>query len=223
MPTWRCSPASPTAPWRSMPSWRRTTRGTSGPPTKPSTSPRSETRCAPWSMSSRATSGPQSCSDRTGTSGSARTRRRTRLARPPWWAREPASVTTSASTRGLSVGGGFRSHLPVQVERYRHSVDDEATGPEVSDLVAELRVNGFDVEGEQLKTKPRGRSPAHRPASVPVADGCQDVRDPELAGRRLGLVGADLVTPPVRVRREWCRHRHPRFLRTGCVHDSDPD
>ena len=67
----------------------------------------------------------------------------------------------SVDARGLSVGGGFRAHSPAQVARYRSAVDDEATGPEVSDLVADLRANGFDIEGEELKTKPRGYDADH--------------------------------------------------------------
>jgi len=67
----------------------------------------------------------------------------------------------SVDARGLSVGGGFRAHSPVQVARFRGGVDDAATGPELSDLVAGLRANGFDIEGEELKTKPRGYDADH--------------------------------------------------------------
>ena len=63
--------------------------------------------------------------------------------------------------RGLTVGGGFRAHSPGQVSRFRAAVDDDATGVEVSDLVAELCGNGFDIEGEALKTKPRGYDADH--------------------------------------------------------------
>jgi uncharacterized protein (TIGR02453 family) len=64
-------------------------------------------------------------------------------------------------SRGLSVGGGFRAHSPAQVARYRSAVDDEATGDKVSDLVEGLRANAFDIEGEPLKTKPRGYAADH--------------------------------------------------------------
>jgi uncharacterized protein (TIGR02453 family) len=67
----------------------------------------------------------------------------------------------SLDARGLSVGGGFRGHSPAQVARFRSAVDDAATGPEVSDLVAGLRSNGFDVGGDALKTKPRGYDADH--------------------------------------------------------------
>ena len=58
--------------------------------------------------------------------------------------------------RGLSAGGGFHAHSSAQVDRYREAVDDDATGSDLSEIVAALRENGFAVEGEQLKTKPRG-------------------------------------------------------------------
>jgi uncharacterized protein (TIGR02453 family) len=67
----------------------------------------------------------------------------------------------SLDARGLSVGGGFRAHSPAQVARYRGAVDDATAGPAVSELVAELRAHGFDIEGEQLKTKPRGYDADH--------------------------------------------------------------
>jgi len=62
---------------------------------------------------------------------------------------------------GLTVGGGFRAHSPAQVAGFRSAVDAEATGVELSDLVAGLRADGFDIEGEELKTKPRGYDADH--------------------------------------------------------------
>jgi uncharacterized protein (TIGR02453 family) len=63
--------------------------------------------------------------------------------------------------RGLRAGGGFRAHSPDQVARFRAAVDDDVTGPRVGELVAGLRAQGFDVEGEQLKTKPRAYAADH--------------------------------------------------------------
>jgi uncharacterized protein (TIGR02453 family) len=62
---------------------------------------------------------------------------------------------------GLTAGGGFRAHSSAQVARYRSAVDAEATGVELSDVVAGLRADGFDIEGEELKTKPRGYAADH--------------------------------------------------------------
>jgi uncharacterized protein (TIGR02453 family) len=67
----------------------------------------------------------------------------------------------SLDAQGLTAGGGFRAHAPAQVLRYRVAVDAEATGTVVSNLVAELLVAGFDIEGEELKTKPRGYEADH--------------------------------------------------------------
>jgi uncharacterized protein (TIGR02453 family) len=64
-------------------------------------------------------------------------------------------------SRGLTAGGGFRAHSPAQVARYRSAVDAEATGVEVNDLVADLSAAAFDIEGEELKTKPRGYAADH--------------------------------------------------------------
>jgi uncharacterized protein (TIGR02453 family) len=63
--------------------------------------------------------------------------------------------------RGLLAGGGFHAHSPAQVDRYREAVDNESTGGDLSEIVAALRKNGFAVEGEQLKTKPRGYAADH--------------------------------------------------------------
>jgi len=62
---------------------------------------------------------------------------------------------------GLLVGGGFHYHAPTQVERYRKAVDDESTGAGLLAIVTGLRDAGFELEGEQLKTKPRGYDADH--------------------------------------------------------------
>jgi uncharacterized protein (TIGR02453 family) len=62
---------------------------------------------------------------------------------------------------GLLVGGGFRHHATAQVERYRKAVDDGSTGAGLDAIVTGLRDAGFDFEGEQLKTKPRGYDADH--------------------------------------------------------------
>ncbi|WP_426565715.1 DUF2461 domain-containing protein [Angustibacter sp. McL0619] len=63
---------------------------------------------------------------------------------------------------GLLAGGGFRSHSADQVSRYREGVDDDTTGPQLVTLVDTLRGNGFDIEGDPVKTRPRG-VPADHP------------------------------------------------------------
>lgn len=63
--------------------------------------------------------------------------------------------------RGLLAGGGFHAHSSTQVERYREAVDHEGAGSDLSEIVARLRESGFAIEGEQLKTRPRGFAADH--------------------------------------------------------------
>jgi uncharacterized protein (TIGR02453 family) len=64
-------------------------------------------------------------------------------------------------SEGLLTGGGFHHHASSQVERYRKAVDDQSTGADLAAIVAALRDEGYEVEGEQLKTKPRGYDADH--------------------------------------------------------------
>ena len=62
---------------------------------------------------------------------------------------------------GLLAGGGFLSHGSDQVTRYRDAVDEQSTGPQLAEIVAVLQGSGFAIEGEQLKTRPRGYAADH--------------------------------------------------------------
>lgn len=62
---------------------------------------------------------------------------------------------------GLMVGGGFRAHGTAQTQRYRDAVDDDRTGIALSGLVETLRASGFEIEGDPLKTRPRGIAADH--------------------------------------------------------------
>jgi uncharacterized protein (TIGR02453 family) len=62
---------------------------------------------------------------------------------------------------GLAAGGGFRSHDPSEVGRYRAAVDDPASGAALDGIVAALGEAGFAIEGERLKTVPRGYDRDH--------------------------------------------------------------
>lgn len=66
------------------------------------------------------------------------------------------------SADGLVTGGGFHHHAPDQVTRFRAAVDDDTTGRALEQIVLELDAAGFEVGGEQLKTRPRG-VPADHP------------------------------------------------------------
>jgi uncharacterized protein (TIGR02453 family) len=60
------------------------------------------------------------------------------------------------SADGLLVGGGCHSHSPAQIARFRKSVDANGTGESLQQIIATLSGAGFSVEGERLKTVPRG-------------------------------------------------------------------
>ena len=66
------------------------------------------------------------------------------------------------SADGLVTGGGFHHHAPDQVARFRAAVDQDTTGRALEQIVLELDAEGFEVGGEQLKTRPRG-APADHP------------------------------------------------------------
>ena len=62
---------------------------------------------------------------------------------------------------GLMAGGGFHAHTPAQVERYRVAVDASPSGDALSGIVAKLAKAGYKIEGEQLKSRPRGYDADH--------------------------------------------------------------
>ncbi|MEN0139119.1 MAG: DUF2461 domain-containing protein [Rhodococcus sp. (in: high G+C Gram-positive bacteria)] len=61
---------------------------------------------------------------------------------------------------GLFVAGGFYSHTPVQVARFRDAVDDRR-GRELVKLVKKVRSADFAIGGDILKTRPRGVAEDH--------------------------------------------------------------
>ena len=62
---------------------------------------------------------------------------------------------------GLFVAGGFYSHTPVQVGRFRDAVDDDRRGRELVKLVKKVRSANFEIGGDVLKTRPRGVAEDH--------------------------------------------------------------
>lgn len=62
---------------------------------------------------------------------------------------------------GLLAGGGFHVHGASQVDRYREAVDDDTAGSKLAHVVHGLRGKGFEIGGDQLKTKPRGYAADH--------------------------------------------------------------
>ncbi|MDQ0731254.1 uncharacterized protein (TIGR02453 family) [Arthrobacter sp. B1I2] len=65
------------------------------------------------------------------------------------------------SADGLLVGGGYRSHTPAQLARFRSAVDASASGAALQEIVDSIAAAGFSFDGEKLKTVPRGFNTDH--------------------------------------------------------------
>jgi uncharacterized protein (TIGR02453 family) len=70
------------------------------------------------------------------------------------------------SADGLLIGGGCHTHSPAQLARLRGSVDAECSGQELQRIVEAIASAGFEVEGERLKTVPRGFDKDHPRADL---------------------------------------------------------
>jgi uncharacterized protein (TIGR02453 family) len=62
---------------------------------------------------------------------------------------------------GLFAATGYYQMSSDQVARYRGAVDEDKSGTALESVVANLRAAGYEVGGEQLKTKPRDYSADH--------------------------------------------------------------
>lgn len=65
------------------------------------------------------------------------------------------------SAAGLMTAAGWYAGTAGQVARYRAAVDDEDTGADLRRLVDRLLAAGFDIDGDRLKTRPRGVAEDH--------------------------------------------------------------
>jgi uncharacterized protein (TIGR02453 family) len=65
------------------------------------------------------------------------------------------------SAAGVRVGAGYYHAGGPDLARIRTAIDTEHSGEELAALLARLRKKGFEINGEQLKTSPRGYSPDH--------------------------------------------------------------
>lgn len=64
------------------------------------------------------------------------------------------------SSEGLMVAGGWYTSSPEQVARYRAAVEADTTGT-LGALAAQVSAAGLQIDGMQLKTRPRGVHPEH--------------------------------------------------------------
>lgn len=76
-------------------------------------------------------------------------------------AQEGVGYYLQINADGLQVGGGYRSYSPAQLGRYRNSVDASGTGEALRLVVDAIAGAGFAVDGEVLKTVPRGYARDH--------------------------------------------------------------
>jgi uncharacterized protein (TIGR02453 family) len=76
-------------------------------------------------------------------------------------AQEGVGYYLQLSADGLLVGGGYHSHSPAQLVRFRNSVDASGTGESLRHIIDTVSAAGFAIEGEKLKTVPRGYDRDH--------------------------------------------------------------
>ncbi len=65
------------------------------------------------------------------------------------------------SASGLLTGSGWYQPSPEQVAAYRGAVLSERSGASLARIVAAVEGAGFEVDGDLLKTAPRGIDPGH--------------------------------------------------------------
>ena len=65
------------------------------------------------------------------------------------------------SAAGVMVGGGFYQAGGPALARVRAAIDDERRGTELVKILKSLERKGFTVEGDKLKTTPRGYDADH--------------------------------------------------------------
>ncbi|WP_427129600.1 DUF2461 domain-containing protein [Pseudarthrobacter sp. S9] len=70
------------------------------------------------------------------------------------------------SADGLLIGGGCHTHSPAQLARFRSAVDAQDSGEALQGIVQGVETAGFAVEGESLKTVPRGFDKDHPRAAL---------------------------------------------------------
>ena len=114
---------------------------------------------------------------------------------------------------GLAVGGGFRAHSPAETSSYRAAVDAPASGARLEQISTDLTAAGFALEGEALKTRPKGFAADHPRLEL--------LRRKEMmAIQRVGTPSW-LTTPEAvdHVRAEWRRVRPLVDWMTEHVHE----
>ena len=76
-----------------------------------------------------------------------------------------AGLYAQLTSAGLFAGSGYHTFAPDQLERYREKAAGRA-GTNLETMLAELRDEGYQLIGDELKTVPRGFDRDHRNAVV---------------------------------------------------------
>jgi uncharacterized protein (TIGR02453 family) len=93
-----------------------------------------------------------------------------------------AGLYAQLSARGLYAGTGYHQMARDQLERFRDAVVDDRTGPALAAATAAAQDAGLELEGESLRTAPRGYPRDHERIEL--------LRRKQLiAGRRLAGAG----------------------------------
>ena len=79
---------------------------------------------------------------------------------------EDTGFYVQLSADGLLLGGGCHTHTPDQLARFRSAVDAPSSGEVLRAIVQDTEAAGFAVEGERLKTVPRGFDKDHPRAEL---------------------------------------------------------
>ena len=74
---------------------------------------------------------------------------------------EACGFYVQVDAAGLLTGAGWYHAAGPAVTHFREAVDDEATGTKLARIVGRLVRAGFEIGGDQLKTRPRGYDSAH--------------------------------------------------------------
>jgi len=72
-----------------------------------------------------------------------------------------AGLFASISSNGFYAATGYYQIGADQLERFRAAAADEATGPLLETIVAKAETNGLTVQGDALKTAPKGYPKEH--------------------------------------------------------------
>ncbi|QYF89406.1 DUF2461 domain-containing protein [Arthrobacter sp. PAMC25284] len=79
---------------------------------------------------------------------------------------EGVGYYVQVSADGFMIGGGWHTSGPEQLARYRAAVDAPASGEALRAIVQWITDAGLSIDGEQLKTAPRGFPKDHPRAEL---------------------------------------------------------